>query len=84
MLFFDIETQTNKKALEFMPDPTPPKNYKKQESIDRYIEEEKAKQISRAALDSDYGKIVAIGGKNDDNEIFSLLSSEGQGEEPII
>jgi len=66
MLIFDIETQVNKSALEFMPDPKPPSNYKKQESIDRYIEEEKAKQIDRAALDADYGKIVAIGVKEDD------------------
>jgi len=86
MLIFDIETQVNKSALEFMPDPKPPSNYKKQESIDRYIEEEKTKQIDRAALDSDYGKIVAIGVKEDDSPINSRICGSGQigGEADIL
>lgn len=74
MLYFDVETEANEKALEFMEEPVPPSNYKNPETIAKYIEEKKIEQIERAALDADYGKIIAIGVKENDGEVESKLA----------
>lgn len=84
MLFFDIETKANEKALEFLEEPSPPSNYKNPETIAKFIEEKTAEQIERAALDADYGKVVAIGVKIDDGEISSRLVVDGTTESDII
>lgn len=60
ILFFDIETEANPEALEFIPEPKAPANYKDEEKIAAYIAEKKSEVISTAALDADYGKIIAI------------------------
>lgn len=60
ILFFDIETEVNAVALEYVPEPKAPANYKDEEKIAAYIAEKKAEITSTAALDADYGKIVAI------------------------
>lgn len=60
ILFFDIETEVNAEALEYIPEPKAPANYKDEEKIAAYIAEKKAEITSTAALDADYGKIVAI------------------------
>jgi predicted PolB exonuclease-like 3'-5' exonuclease len=73
MLFFDIETEGNPDAVLFMENPTAPSNYKDPEKIVAYIEKKKEEQIEKAALDPDYGKIIAIGVKGDENPISSML-----------
>lgn len=60
-LFFDIETKANSQALHFMQEPSAPSNYKDPVKIAAYIEEKKAEQVDKAALDPDFGSIVAIG-----------------------
>ena len=73
MLFFDIETEANPDAIQFMPERQAPGNYKDEAKIAAYIAEKKAEQVERAALDADYGRIVAIGWKENDGEIGSYL-----------
>ncbi len=84
MIYFDIETKANEKALKFLEEPTPPSNYKNPETIARYIEEKKVEQIERAALDADYGMVVAIGVKENDGNIQSKLVDVDATEKELI
>ena len=61
MIIFDIETRANKEALEFLPEPQAPSNYKDETKIKAYVEEKRVEQVDKAALDPDYGEIIAIG-----------------------
>lgn len=74
VLYFDIETRTDERALELLPKPSEPtaeekpRNYKKPEVIEGWIEKERARrlegyeaQIRNACLDPDYARVVAIG-----------------------
>jgi len=76
MLFFDIETEANPDAIQFMPEPQAPGNYKDEAKIAAYIAEKKAEQTERAALDADYGRIVAIGVKQDNKLIQSWVDGD--------
>ena len=76
MLFFDIETEANPDALALMPEPQAPGNYKDADKIAAYVAEKKAEQVERAALDADYGKIVAIGWKVKSDPIMSMIYTE--------
>lgn len=60
MLFLDIETEVNPKAIEYMPEPEAPKNYKDPDKIKAYVDEKRKEQISKAALDNDFGMITAV------------------------
>jgi predicted PolB exonuclease-like 3'-5' exonuclease len=64
MLIFDIETRANKDALQYIEEPSAPANYKDPDKISAYIENKREEQIERAALDPDYGEIIAIGTMN--------------------
>ncbi len=77
MLFFDIETEANKDALKYLETPTAPSNWKDPDKIKAYIEEKQQEQIERAALDADFGKIVAIGVKIDDSDTLSMVIGNG-------
>jgi len=59
MLFLDIETEPNPEALQYLPEPKPPKNYKDPDKIAAYIENKRGEQIKKAALDPDFGMITA-------------------------
>ena len=61
MIIFDIETRANKEALEFLPEPQAPSNYKDEAKIRAYVEDKRIEQVDKAALDPDYGEIIAIG-----------------------
>jgi hypothetical protein len=61
MLIFDLETAADTSAIEFLPEPEAPANYKKPEAIEEYKAEARQKQISRMALDPAACRIVAIG-----------------------
>lgn len=84
MLFFDIETTANKDSLQFMEEPTAPSNWKNPDKIAAYIENKKAEQAEKAALDADYGKIVALGFKEDGFPIHSILSDIEMSEREMI
>ena len=60
VLFFDIETEANAEALEMIPEPKAPANYKDADKIAAYIADKKAETLSTAPLDADLGKIIAI------------------------
>jgi len=60
ILFFDIETEGNPEVFDIMPEPTAPANYKDADKIAAYIAEKQAETLKTAALDPDYGKIIAI------------------------
>jgi hypothetical protein len=84
MLFFDIETESNPDAIQYLEEPTAPSNWKDPDKIQSYVEEKKAEQVDRMALDADYGKIVAIGVKVDDSVIASHMATDGHDEKDII
>lgn len=85
MLFFDIETEANPDALALMPEPQAPGNYKDADKIAAYVAEKRAEMVERAALDADYGKIVAIGVKHDLGPVTSqLLAGEYTTEDDLI
>ena len=60
-IVLDIETFAHEDAAQFIEEPSAPANYKDPEKIKAYIEDAKAKAISRCALDLDLCRIVAIG-----------------------
>jgi len=60
ILFFDIETEVNPEAVNFIQAPNAPSNYKDADKIAAYIAEKQAEALKTAALDPDYGKIIAI------------------------
>lgn len=70
MLFFDIETQANKEALEFLEEPKAPSNWKDPEKIKVYVEEKQQEQIAQAALDADFGEIIALGFTEDESGVI--------------
>ena len=84
MIYFDIETKTNEEVIKFIPDPSPPGHYKKPETIAKYVEEKRAEKIEKAALDADFGKIVAIGIKEDNGDPYSLLVGEEIAEDNVL
>jgi hypothetical protein len=73
MLFFDIETQANESALKYIEEPSAPSNWKDPVKIAAYVEEKRQEQIEKAALDADYGEIIAIGVKEEQDDIHSVL-----------
>lgn len=85
MMIFDIETASNAKALAFLPEPEAPGNYKDPEKIEQYIEQKRMEQIDRAALDPDYGKVIAIGLMDvETKSTTSMLVSDWGGDEKIM
>jgi hypothetical protein len=72
MLFFDIETEANKEALKYLEEPSAPSNWKDPVKIAAYVEEKRQEQIDRAALDADFGRVVAIGMKIDELPVQSF------------
>ena len=60
ILFFDIETEVNPEAVNFIQVPSAPSNYKDADKIAAYVAEKQAETLKTAALDPDYGKIIAI------------------------
>lgn len=78
MLFFDIETRADPGALGFLDEPSPPSNWKDPDKIKAYVEDKRKEQIEKAALDADFGQIVAIGVKEDDQPIESWVSRSDQ------
>ncbi len=60
-LFLDIETIARPGAEVLLPEPSAPANYKDEAKIAKYIEEARAKQVEKMALDVDCCEIVTIG-----------------------
>lgn len=89
-VLFDLETIAHERAREFLPPPdveylTPPKNYTKPDTIEKWKGEEKARRIKawedeldRCALDPDLCRIVALGymAPLDDEPVVLTCESE--------
>jgi len=61
MLFFDIETTADPTAIQMLPEPAAPSNYKDEDKILACIANKRIEQAEKAALDPDTGTVVAIG-----------------------
>jgi hypothetical protein len=60
-LFLDIETIARPGAEVLLPEPQAPSNYKDEAKIAKYIEEARAKQVEKMALDKRTCQIATIG-----------------------
>lgn len=77
ILFFDIETTANQKAIDLLPEPIAQSNYKDPEKINQYVNEKKLERVTQAALDADLGQIKAISWCiGMDGEINTLLVND--------
>jgi len=83
-LFFDIETTANQEAIDMLPEPTAPANYKDAEKIAAYIVTKRIEQAEKAALDPDTGKVAAIGLSVSGKEIISINRNEATERDVII
>ena len=80
---FDIETGpvSLDKLQDQMPEFKAPSNYKDEEKIAAYIEEQQSKWIEKAALDASTGRVMAIGVKDSNgNKIIKEEHFEGERE----
>lgn len=74
-IYFDIETiptQSEHLKNHIQTNLTPPANYKKQETIDAWIEENRDLAYRKTALNGGFGQIVCIGYAINDNEVRTI------------
>lgn len=74
-IYFDIETiptQSEHLKNHVQTNLTPPANYKKQEAIDAWIEENKETAYRKTALNGGFGQIVCIGYAINDNDVRTI------------
>ena len=74
-IYFDIETiptQSEHIKNHIQTNLTPPANYKKQETIDAWIEENKETAYRKTALNGGFGQIVCIGYAINDNDVRTI------------
>lgn len=77
-LILDIETYTLDDAKNFIEEPSAPANYKDPLKIAAFIEEAKARELSRCALNLDLCRIVAIGFASDAGEGVYVMQDEAE------
>lgn len=85
VMFVDIETVANESAIKLIDDPKPAKNLVDPVKIAADIAAKKQDIIDHAPLDSDYGRIAAIGyaiGRN--GEIVTNLVSKKNSEKAVL
>jgi hypothetical protein len=80
-LVFDFETVSIQGAAQYLPDPEPPGNYKNPEAIAKWVEQARADQLDKAALDIDLARIVALGLWHDGMDEPAVLVCKGEDEE---
>ena len=74
-IYFDIETiptQSEHLKNHIQTNLTPPANYKKQETIDAWIEENKDLAYRKTALNGGFGQVVCIGYAINDNDVRTI------------
>lgn len=74
-IYFDIETiptQSEHLKNHIQTNLTPPANYKKQETIDAWIEENKEAAYRKTALNGGFGQIVCIGYAINNNDVRTI------------
>ena len=74
-IYFDIETiptQSEHLKNHIQTNLTPPANYKKQETIDAWIEENRDLAYRKTALNGGFGQIVCIGYAINDNDVKTI------------
>ena len=72
ILAIDIETMSNEKMIDKLPEVTPDTRLKDEAKIQADIEKKKAEQIEKMALSPLYGKIACIGYYGDDLQEVDL------------
>lgn len=79
MIIFDIETVGNKGMTAYLPEITPPGNYKKPETIQKWMDEnlagEQQNQLSKMALDPLLSQVKAIGMNGGTTNIIYIVSA---------
>jgi hypothetical protein len=73
-LFIDIETIARPGAEVLLPEPQAPANYKDEAKIAKYIEEARAKQVEKMALDVDCCEITTIAWALGDGDVWAYDS----------
>lgn len=77
----DIETCGLPEAKDFAEPVAAPANYKDPEKIAAYIAEEQARQVSRAGLDLDLCRVVAVGLQREGASGVQVLTAQDENEE---
>ena len=77
-LVFDVESYPIDGAAAYLEPATAPSNYVKPEAIAAYIEKANAEQLTKAALDVDLARIVAIGISVGDVPIAQVARNESE------
>lgn len=67
VIYLNIETTSNVAMIPFLPEPTPPKNYKKPEAKANWVAKAKVAQVEKAPLDLDLARIISIAVAKDDD-----------------
>jgi len=75
-LFTDCETVAIDDVQEYLDEPTPPENYKKPETIERWLAEAKQKQIRKAALRPDLARIVCLGWMREEDTTVTVRTCQ--------
>jgi len=83
-LFFDIETIPNPQAARYLPEITPPSNYKDPDKIAAYIADKEALALEKAALDPDLGQIAAISYSIGLERTTKVLTIERRSEKDLL
>ena len=79
-IVIDVECVAIADADTYLEPISAPSNYKDEAKISAYIAEERARQLDKAALDVDLGRIIALGMKEPGQDTFVMTeydSSEG-------
>lgn len=87
MIFFDIETlpcNDEEIIADLAKTIAPPATHKKQETIDKWMEENKEQSlkdlIAKTSFDGMYGRVACIAWASDDGEIHSTMPDDSEGE----
>ncbi len=81
MLVFDLETAGIEDAATYIPPSEAPSNYSKAEAIAAYIKKADAEALSKAALDPDLARIVALGICDPATDALSVHLAKNEREE---
>lgn len=75
-IVIDIETVAIPDADTYLPPASAPDNYKDPEKIAAYIRDARARQLEKASLDVDLGKVIALGIRTPDQPTFVMTESD--------
>ena len=80
-IYIDIETipTQNKEHQDFVCENLkPPANYKNEETINKWLEENKELAVNKTSLDGAFGEVVVISAANNDDEVVTFYRKDWQ------